>query len=176
MIDDDGTKKGIEIKGKHNRYMVKKVIKKDPSVSMKKTTQEKDLSKEWFSHDFQLQKLLNNDKIIFNEIKNKISSYKQQDILKSRLNQEDFISCEYIVNKLCDDNMTCFYCKTPVFILYEKCRQETQWSVDRINNDIGHNINNVVISCLKCNLQKKSRDSEKFAQTKQLIIKREGID
>ena len=176
MKDDDGTKKGIEIKGKHNRYMVKKVIKKESSVSMKKTTQEKDLSKEWFSHDFQLQKLLDNDKIIFNEIKNKISSYKQQDIIKSRLNQEDFISCEYIVNKLCDDNMTCFYCKNPVFILYEKCREETQWSVDRINNDTGHNINNVVISCLKCNLQKKSRDSEKFAQTKQLIIKREGID
>ena len=176
MKDDDGTKKGVEIKGKHNRYMVKKVTKKESPISMKKTTQEKDLSKEWFSHDFQLQKLLNNDKIILNEIKNKISSYKQQDILKSRLNQEDFISCEYIVNKLCDDNMTCFYCKTPVFILYEKCRQETQWSVDRINNDIGHNINNVVISCLKCNLQKKSRDSEKFAQTKQLIIKREGID
>lgn len=176
MKDDDGTKKGVEIKGKHNRYMVKKVTKKESPISMKKTTQEKDLSKEWFSHDFQLQKLLNNDKIILNEIKNKISSYKQQDILKSRLNQEDFISYEYIVNKLCDDNMTCFYCKTPVFILYEKCRQETQWSVDRINNDIGHNINNVVISCLKCNLQKKSRDSEKFAQTKQLIIKREGID
>ena len=33
-------------------------------VSFKKTTQEKDLSKDWFSHDFQLQKLLNNDKSI----------------------------------------------------------------------------------------------------------------
>ena len=36
MIDDDGTKKGIEIKGKHNRYMVKKIIKKDPTTSLKK--------------------------------------------------------------------------------------------------------------------------------------------
>ena len=37
MKDDDGTKKGVEIKGKHNRYMVKKVTKKESSVSLKKT-------------------------------------------------------------------------------------------------------------------------------------------
>ena len=61
MTDDNEPKKGIEIKGKHNRYMVKKIIKKDSDISLKKTTQEKDLSKEWFSHDFQLQKLLNNN-------------------------------------------------------------------------------------------------------------------
>ena len=82
MIDDE-TKKGIEIKGKHNRYMLKKVTKKCSDVVLKKTILEKDLSKDWFSHDFQKEKLLNNDKIIINEIKNKISSYKQQDTKKS---------------------------------------------------------------------------------------------
>jgi 5-methylcytosine-specific restriction endonuclease McrA len=176
MIDDDGTKKGIEIKGKHNRYMVKKIIKKDPTTSLKKTTKEKDLEKEWFSHDFQLQKLIDKNKIIMNEIKNKVLSYKRQDVLKKRLDEEKFITTNHVSDMLLKNNMTCYYCKTNVFILYEKCREETQWSVDRIDNSIGHNVNNIVISCLKCNLQKKTRDSEKFAQTKQLIIKREGID
>ena len=46
-----------------------------------------------------------------------------------------------------------------------------QWTVDRIDNSIGHDIENIVISCLKCNLQ--SRSSDKFLQTKKMVIKHE---
>ena len=49
-----------------------------------------------------------------------------------------------------------------------------QWTVDRIDNSIGHDIENIVISCLKCNLQRRSRSSDKFLQTKQMVIKREN--
>ena len=48
-----------------------------------------------------------------------------------------------------------------------------QWTVDRIDNSIGHDIDNIVISCLKCNLQRKTRSADKFAQTKQLVIKKQ---
>jgi hypothetical protein len=51
-----------------------------------------------------------------------------------------------------------------------------QWTVDRIDNSIGHDIDNIVISCLKCNLQRKTRSADKFAQTKQLVIKRDNYE
>ena len=35
-----------------------------------------------------------------------------------------------------------------MFILYENVREPKQWSVDRINNDLGHNIDNFVLACL----------------------------
>ena len=46
------------------------------------------------------------------------------------------------------------------------------WTLDRINNDIGHYGDNVVIGCLACNLQKRRRGDEAFRFTKQLIIKK----
>ena len=72
--------------------------------------------------------------------------------------------------------MHCHYCNEDMYVLYEKCRDMQQWSLDRIDNTIGHNIGNLVVSCLKCNLQRKNRDSNKFLETKSMVIKREGIE
>ena len=54
-------------------------------------------------------------------------------------------------------------------------RDPKQWTLDRIDNTMGHNTNNVLISCLACNLKRRNRTVEKFLFTKQLtIIKAEG--
>ena len=42
--------------------------------------------------------------------------------------------------------MKCIYCSEEVFILYERVRETKQWTLDRINNDIGHNSGNLVIA------------------------------
>lgn len=56
-------------------------------------------------------------------------------------------------------------------ILLEKPKQ---WTLDRIDNDIGHYSDNVVIACLSCNLHRKTMYHERFLFTKQLnIIKKE---
>ena len=53
----------------------------------------------------------------------------------------------------------------------------TQWSIDRIDNDKGHNIDNYHLSCLDCNLKRRRRTDENFRFTKQLyLIKQEQID
>jgi hypothetical protein len=176
MSSPQDTIRGVHITGKHNRYMVKKITKTQPTDKMKKTTEDKNLDKAWFSHDFQVEKLRENNEILISEIKTKLSSYKQQDVIKHRYEQGLFVTSEYVVNMLLEADISCFYCKDEMLVLYEKSREMTQWSVDRINNDIGHNVDNIVVSCLRCNLQKKTRDSDKFLNTKQLVIKREGID
>ena len=59
-------------------------------------------------------------------------------------------------------------------ILYDNSRELKQWSVDRINNDFGHNNDNFYLACLDCNLQRRRKSDTKFLFTKQLcIIKQE---
>ena len=111
-----------------------------------------------------------NDIIIKKEIKIKISSYRQQDINKKRLDKNNFVSYENVIEKLVASKLRCVYCKQSLFVLYKYIREQRQWTIDRINNDLGHNIDNIVISCLACNLKRRTTNMEKFKFTKQLKI------
>ena len=57
-----------------------------------------------------------------------------------------------------------------MYLLYEFVREMKQWSLDRINNDIGHNKNNLVIACLECNLKRRRTNKDLFMFTKNLKI------
>jgi hypothetical protein len=103
-------------------------------------------------------------------IKNKLCSYKHQDILKKKLNEDDFVSFEETIELLQKCNMTCCYCSDKMYILYERVREKKQWSLDRINNDIGHNSGNLVISCLECNLKRRRTNKDAFMFTKNMVI------
>ena len=53
----------------------------------------------------------------------------------------------------------------------------SQWTLDRLDNSVAHTTENVVISCLKCNLKKGCKTEEDFVFTKQLsITKKESED
>ena len=52
--------------------------------------------------------------------------------------------------------------------IFEKIRENKQWTLDRLNNYDEHTNQNTIISCLKCNLQRRRKNSEKFKFTKQL--------
>jgi hypothetical protein len=108
-------------------------------------------------------------------IKTKLSSYKQQDVLKKKYNEQQFIGFEDTVKLLCECDLKCHYCSCDVYILYEAVREAKQWSLDRINNDIGHNNTNLVIACLECNLKRRRTNKDSFMFTKNLVITREGI-
>ena len=103
---------------------------------------------------------------IMTELNNKINSYKHQDIKKDRYNKEQLITLEETIDKLIDCSMNCYYCKNQCLLMYEKVRDNRQWTLDRINNNIGHFKDNVVICCLSCNLKKRLMDDEKFKFTK----------
>jgi len=113
---------------------------------------------------------------VITHIKSKIQSYKQQDIIKKRINSQTFVSLNEVLRLLQISKLKCHYCSENVFVLYEIVRESKQWSLDRINNDIGHNEGNLLISCLECNLKRRRTNKDAFYFTKNLVITREGID
>lgn len=105
----------------------------------------------------------------FNQaLKLKLDSYKQQDIKKSYDAYDDFITLENIIEKLVNSDMLCFYCNVKTLILFKNSRTENQWTLDRINNYDEHSNSNTIICCLKCNLQRRRKNSAKFKFSKQL--------
>jgi hypothetical protein len=109
-------------------------------------------------------------KISIQEINKKMYGYKQQDIIKKLLDVDKFITFESIINKMIDCELKCYYCKNEMNVLYNISREMKQWTVDRINNDLGHNLDNYYLACLECNLKRRRRNDDKFLFTKQLNI------
>jgi hypothetical protein len=109
-------------------------------------------------------------KIAIQQINRKIYGYKQQDIIKKLFNQTEFITLESIINKMVDCELKCYYCSCEMNVLYDISREMKQWTVDRINNDLGHNLTNYYLACLECNLKRRRRSDDKFLFTKQMKL------
>ena len=116
-----------------------------------------------------------NSKLIKKQIERKIGGYKQQDILKNILLLDKLIRFPEIVDSFISHEFKCYYCKANMYILYDIVREAHQWTVDRIDNDLGHNRDNFVLACLGCNLKRRCRSKEKFLFTKQLVIVKSNI-
>lgn len=112
---------------------------------------------------------IENKNEIMREIENKINSYKHQDIDKNILS-DNLININQTIEKLVCSKMKCFYCKKQIFLIYKFARDNLQWTLDRIDNNIGHSNQNTVICCLKCNLERRRKSSDVFKFTKQLKI------
>ena len=187
---DEGNKKKINILGQGNRYQIKKLVNEKQPNKKRVETNEWNVSQEFLTHvkQFSLLKELHDKKekkdyrkkdsdifdLLINQLERKINGYKQQDIGKKVLDKDLIMDLEKTMNQLIHCHMKCFYCRCELFILYETVRENKQWTLDRINNDIGHNEDNVVISCLECNLKRRRKSKESFLFTKQLVIRKTG--
>jgi len=107
---------------------------------------------------------------VSSDIKKKISSYMQQDKLKKLYDTTNFITFPQVIEKLVISKLKCYYCNNSVNVIYKYQRSPYQWTLDRIMNDQGHNFNNTVVCCLKCNLSRRCLNSDKFLFTKNLHI------
>jgi hypothetical protein len=176
------SEKVINISGIHNRYMIKKYNTFEEKKIYRYISEKWDFDNKYYLHSEQLNLLNKSDincfeneniwSLMNKEICNKISSYKHQDIIKKIFDKEKFISRSDVLEKMKECQLTCYYCKTYVCILYEKLRENNQWTVDRIDNNYGHNNNNYYISCLDCNLKRGRQNDQNFKFTKQLNIKK----
>jgi hypothetical protein len=113
-------------------------------------------------------------KKILQQIRGKIHSYKYQDVEKKLLDPTRFVQIKNVLDLLKISQLKCYYCKENVLILYEYVREPKQWTLERINNDYGHNVGNVEIACLTCNLRRRCMNKDKFLFTKQMKITKIG--
>ena len=153
--------KQIGITGTNNRYMMKKVLK-EPIVIKKR-----EVSRTWdFSYDDQLN-LINcldetdtdsTSKAIFHELNKKMSGYKRQDLKKGLYDEKQFIDLVDVIDKLRECLLRCHYCSKEMLVLYDLSRESRQWTVDRIDNDKGHNMGNYHLACLECNLKRRNQN------------------
>jgi len=111
----------------------------------------------------------NGDNTTKQELRNKINSYKQQDIKKGK-NLNGLISYDELLEKIVISKLKCYYCRKNMLLLYENNREGEQWTLDRVDNNCGHNKENVVIACLKCNLERRCINNDKFLFTKQMRL------
>ena len=182
--------KKISITGTANKSAIKKLItnRHEEKELKKRVASEKwTFDDEYYHHTNQIKvlEIINNNlinkneetkkneeisKIMIQEISKKIYNYKQQDLLKKKYNEEKFLTFNNVIKKLVECKLKCRYCDTELLILYDISREMKQWSVDRIDNEIGHNNDNFHLACLDCNLKRRKRTDEKFLFTKKLNL------
>ena len=170
------TNKQISFSGKHN---IDKINNIDNKLQAKRLHMEDLLdieithklqvemcNKLYMDCDFELKSLLEK------ELNKKIQGYKAQDIKKEIYDAASLISLTDILEKLISTKLHCYYCKKEVLLLYKNVREPIQWTLDRMDNNLCHSKENTVIACLKCNLQRRVTDMDKFTFTKHLVIKK----
>jgi hypothetical protein len=152
------------------------IIEKEKAIRKITTTEKWELEESDYIFDNQLdcikkiQENLESPKItlFIREIKNKIHSYGSQDVKKNIYSEEKIVDFDHVIKILLESNLDCFYCKKKVNIIYKNVREPSQWSLERIDNKYGHNVDNVVIACLSCNLRRRTMYHERFVFTKQM--------
>jgi len=191
-IMDTNTKKTIEIYGKHNihtmthgkklkgtRAVMQELTDVLPSgktqldllIKVYMTCETADTCSTANAYNFANQ---THTLLLERELQKKIQGYKSQDIKRNIYDQKQLISYMEVVEKLVASKLKCAYCTQFVYVLYKDVRDPTQWTLDRKDNTIGHSQNNTVICCLKCNLQRRRIDDDKFMFTKRLKICKTG--
>jgi hypothetical protein len=103
------------------------------------------------------------------KINTKRAGYKAQDLKHAIFSEPHFVTAAAIQDMLEKCGRTCTYCRRALLGDY-KARDPAQWTLDRVDNRLGHNGDNVVISCLGCNLQRRSKPHRGFLFTKQLVV------
>ena len=153
-------------------HMSKKVAIEKPRVKRVVTETKKwqteypqILAKTW---DFSIEGDKKNRDLTMQQIRQKISGYRAQDVEKHLLNEELFVKVQDVLELIERSCEKCYYCKEPVMILYEYVREPKQWTLERLDNSFGHNRNNVVLACLRCNLRRRCMASEKYIKTKEM--------
>ena len=107
---------------------------------------------------------------IISVLKQKYSSYKSQDKQSHKYDPEQHITYEQLVEKIYQSELKCYYCSCDLDILYNKKRLKSQWTLERLDNNLGHYASNTCISCLDCNLKRRTDNNEYFKMSKKTTI------
>jgi hypothetical protein len=88
-------------------------------------------------------------------IERKIDGHKKADSdKKRRYAPSEYVDAATVMRLLQQQGGCCCHCNEEVLLQWKESagtRDTRQFSIDRINNDVAHTKNNVVVSCLRCN-------------------------
>jgi hypothetical protein len=174
--------RAVKITGKHNIDKINEIGNASYKAVRKHLST---LDETLVTHPYQLDMLRHlyiigpdyiaeNISLFLSELNHKIQGYKGQDQKKAIHNPASLIILEDVLAKLVASQLTCDYCAKPILVLYKNVRDPRQWTLDRLDNSLGHTCANTCISCLKCNLQRRVMAVEKFTFTKKLRIQKGG--
>jgi hypothetical protein len=169
--------KTINFKGKHNIDKIESIVNANNTA---KRTHMNSLVDTEISHCLQVDMVnklymnleFNLKSLLEKELNSKITGYKNQDVKKDIYDADLLITFVNVIEKLMSIKLRCCYCRLAILLLYKNVREPTQWTLDRIDNNKCHSNENTVIACLKCNLQRRLTNIDKFTFTKHLKIKK----
>ena len=98
------------------------------------------------------------------QIRAKLRAYKYQDEKKGVYDASAAATLGDVVALLRECRLLCYYCRLHVSVLYDVVRDRCQWTLDRLNNNFGHNRDNVVVACLECNLHRRTKFHRRFKE------------
>ena len=185
VIKNENNTKTMIITGQNNRYKMKEVMncgmKPEKVVREKMKNVDEELLLGGDKQIAMINKMyigcddanIENNSLLKQELEKKIGSYKQQDMKKEIYNDALLITLAELIEKLVISKLKCAYCSNEVLLLYKNAREEKQWTLDRKYNDECHSNENTVISCLKCNLERRVKNVDKFTFSKKMRIKKE---
>ena len=106
------------------------------------------------------------------DLRKKHSSYKSQDKQHHKFDDQQHITLEQLIDKLVDCQLLCYYCQKPVSLVYHQRKDPRQWTLERLNNNLGHYTENTCIACLQCNLGRRTDNHEYYKKGKTMILKK----
>jgi hypothetical protein len=109
---------------------------------------------------------------LFREIDTKRKAYIYQDKHHNIYDPRYTVTTDRIVELLVSADLLCHYCREICQVAYKEAMCRRQWTLDRIDNNYGHNDANVVIACLDCNLKRGTMDAERFRMGKQFTFRK----
>jgi hypothetical protein len=109
-------------------------------------------------------------KTISGVVRKKVSDYKWQDKKRNRRNDLD---TEFVKTKLLECNKRCFHCNIECTLCNFAKNDKRQFTLDRICEEYGHLKDNVVVSCLECNMYIRGyRTTERFLKLQKLALEK----
>ena len=185
--------KKIEIQGKRNQDKMKQIEDPDAVIERKISKNRAVLPDGFYESDQSLgldvlnayisrigttvpaSNSIGNDadlSYILREINTKRKAYIYQDKHHKIYDPRYSITTDRIVELLVTAKLLCFYCREICQVTYKEAMCRRQWTLDRIDNNYGHNDTNVVIACLDCNLKRGTMDAERFRMGKQFTFRK----
>lgn len=114
-----------------------------------------------FNNEFVHQQIPETKYELLTNWRDKFKGYIEQDRESERYNKDLFVNYMELNGLMNKQSCKCLYC-------WETLNNNT-WSLDRIDNDYGHNVDNCVLSCIKCNVQRKDEYFKVFYRKKALM-------